>query len=85
MLRAIVQHSPKLVAFLSALKLALYQPQIRHLTQIVDALLVCDREKTLTNLSRQLEETVHPENAPISFGRATGRHRPSPIRASVSC
>jgi hypothetical protein len=67
MLRAIVQHSTKLVAFLSALKLALYQPQIRHLTQIVDALLVCDREKTLTNLSRQLEEPVHPKNAADFF------------------
>jgi hypothetical protein len=37
MLRAIVQHSTKFVAFLNALKLALSQPQIRHLTEIVDA------------------------------------------------
>jgi hypothetical protein len=67
MLKAIVQHSTKLVAFLNALNLALYQPQIRHLTQILDALLVCDREKTLTNLSRQLEEDVHPKNAADFF------------------
>ncbi len=49
MLSAIVQHSSNLVALLSALKLALYQPQIRHMTHIVDALLVCNSEKTLTN------------------------------------
>jgi len=71
MLKAIVQHSTKLVAFLNALNLALYQPQIRHLTQILDALLVCDREKTLTNLSRQLEETVHPKNAADFFREST--------------
>jgi hypothetical protein len=71
MLRAIVQHSTKLIAFLNALKLALYQPQIRHLTQIVDALLVCDREKTLTNLSRQLEEAVDPKNAADFFREST--------------
>jgi len=56
MLKTIVQHSTKLVAFLSALKHALYQPQIRHLTQIIDALLVSDTKKTLSNLYRYLEE-----------------------------
>jgi hypothetical protein len=71
MLKAIVQHSTKLVAFLNALKLALYQPQIRHLTQIVDALLVCNTEKTLTNLSHQLEEEVHPKNAADFFREST--------------
>jgi hypothetical protein len=71
MLKAIVQHSTKLVAFLSALKLALYQPQIRHLTQILDALLVCDNKKTLTNLSRQLEVEVDPKNAADFFREST--------------
>jgi hypothetical protein len=71
MLKTIVQHSAKLVAFLNALNLALYQPQIRHLTQILDALLVCDREKTLTNLSRQLEDEVHPKNAADFFREST--------------
>jgi len=67
MLKTIVQHSSKLVAFINALNLALYQPQIRHLTQILDALLVCNQEKTLTNLSRQLEKEVHPKNAADFF------------------
>jgi hypothetical protein len=71
MLKAIVQHSTKLVAFFTALQLALYQPQIRHLAQILDALLVCDREKTLTNLSHQLEEEVHPKNAADFFREST--------------
>jgi hypothetical protein len=75
MLKTIVQHSTKLVAFLNALKLALYQPQIRHLTQILDALLVCDREKTLTNLSRQLEEEVHPKNAADFFRESTWENK----------
>ena len=67
MLKTIVQHSNKLVAFLNALNLALYKPQIRHLTQILDAILVCNQEKTLTNLSGQLEEDVHPKNAADFF------------------
>jgi len=46
MLTAIVQHSQDLVAFISALNIALYQPQIRHLIQIVDALLVSNETKT---------------------------------------
>jgi hypothetical protein len=71
MLKAIVQHSTKLVAFLSALNLALYQPQIRHLTQILDALLVCENEKTLTNLTRQLEAEVDPKNAADFFREST--------------
>ena len=33
MLKAIVQQSEQLVAFISALNIVLYQPQIRHLTQ----------------------------------------------------
>jgi hypothetical protein len=71
MLKAIVQQSSKLVAFLTALKLALYQPQMRHLTQIIDAVLVCDREKTLTNLTRQLEKGTHPKNAADFFREST--------------
>jgi hypothetical protein len=71
MLKVIVQHSNKLVAFLNALRLTLSQPQICHLTEIVDALLVCDREKTLANLSRQLEKEVHSKNAADFFREST--------------
>lgn len=61
MLRTIVQHAGKLVTFLTTLKLGLYQPQIRHLTHLVDALLVCPTEKTLTNLYRQIAGDPDPK------------------------
>ena len=67
MLKTIGQHSTKLVAFLSALKLALYQPQIQHFTQIIDALLVSDTKKTLSNLYRYLEEEPDPKTAAYFF------------------
>jgi hypothetical protein len=71
MLKTIVQHSAKLVAYISALKLTLYQPQIRHLTQLLDALLVCNSEKTLTNLYRQIESDPDPKSAADFFREST--------------
>jgi hypothetical protein len=71
MLKVIVQHAAQLVAFLTGLKLALYQPQIRHLTQLLDALLVCPNEKTLTNLSRQVASDPDPKNAADFFREST--------------
>lgn len=61
MLPQIIQHSEALVSFIFALQLALYQPQIRHLLQIVDALIVCNRRKTLSGLSRLLHRSVDPK------------------------
>jgi hypothetical protein len=61
MLPLIVQHSEALTSFIFALQLALYQPQIRHLLQIVDALLVCNQRKTLSNLSRLLHLAPDPK------------------------
>ncbi len=52
MLTTIVQQSQALVAFISALNLALYQPQIRHLIRLVDALLVSEGCKTISGLYR---------------------------------
>ena len=40
MLKTIVQQSQSLVEFISALNLALYQPQKQHLIHLLDALLV---------------------------------------------
>ncbi len=71
MLKTIVQHSAELIAFLVALKIVLYQPQIRHLTQMVDALLVCPNEKTLSNLYRQLVGEPNPKNAADFFREST--------------
>jgi hypothetical protein len=67
MLGVIVQHSVEIVTFISWLSLALYQPQIRHLIQLVDALLVCDSRKTLTNLYRQLAAHRDPKTAADFF------------------
>jgi len=61
MLPQIVQHSEALTSFIFALQLALYQPQIRHLLQIVDALLVCNQRKTLSDLSRFLHQAPDPK------------------------
>ncbi len=61
MLKTIVRHSPNLVSFLAALQLALYQPQMRHVTRLVDALLVCERRKTLSDLYRQYLMDLDPK------------------------
>lgn len=61
MLPLIVQHSEALTSFVLALQLALYQPQIRHLLQIVDALIVCSQRKTLSDLARVLHLAPDPK------------------------
>lgn len=61
MLPVIVQHFEALTSFIFGLHLALYQPQIRHLLQIVDALLVCNQRKTLSDLSRFLHQAPDPK------------------------
>jgi len=61
MLTAIVQHSVELVAFITALNIALYQPQMRHLLQMVDALLVSNDTKTISGLYRLLKGQPDPK------------------------
>lgn len=67
MLKTIVRHSPKLVSFLLSLQLALYKPQMRHVTQVVDALIVCERRKTLSDLYRQYVADLDPKAAADCF------------------
>jgi len=62
MLTAIVQHSAELIAFINALNIVLYQPQIRHLIQIVDALLTSSETKTISGLYRLLKGQPDPKN-----------------------
>jgi len=62
MLPLIVQHSEALISFVFTLQLALYQPQIRHLLQIVDALIVCNQRKTLSDLARVLHLAPDPKS-----------------------
>ncbi|MCJ7434640.1 MAG: hypothetical protein MUO77_14230 [Anaerolineales bacterium] len=61
MLPVIVQHSEALATFIFALSPALYQPQIRHLLQILDALLASNERKTLSDLSRLFKDTPDPK------------------------
>lgn len=67
MLKIIVQQSSELVAFIKALNIVLYQPQIRHLIQLLDALLVCHDKKTLTNLYHQYLHDPDPKTAADFF------------------
>lgn len=53
MLTRIVHNSPKLCAFFDLLNLDLSKPQRQHILNLVDALLVCEDEKTLAALQRQ--------------------------------
>lgn len=61
MLPVIVQHSETLAAFIFALNLALYQPQIRHLLRVADALIVSNERKTLSDLSRMFRIAPGPK------------------------
>ena len=67
MLKTIVQQSQSLVAFISALNIALYQPQKRHLIQLLDALLVSQGRKTLSDLYRLWIGKLDPKAAADFF------------------
>ena len=67
MLPTIVQHSDALVAFISALNLSLYKPQMRHLLQIVDALITSSEKKTLSGLYRLFKSQPDPKNGADFF------------------
>ena len=53
MLTHIVHNSPQVCAFYDQLHLNLSKPQRQHLLNLMDALLVCEDEKTLAALQRQ--------------------------------
>ena len=67
MLPTILQHSAGLIAFITLLNPALYQPQIRHLTNLVDAILVCNGKKTLSNLYHQIAGEPDPKTSADFF------------------
>lgn len=67
MLPTILQHSEALIAFIALFNFALYQPQIRHLFKLVDAMLVCNGKKTLSNLYRQISGEPDPKTAADFF------------------
>lgn len=54
MLKRIVTNSVELVKFIKGLDLKVSIPQGKHITNLVDGLLVSDERKTIANLNRQL-------------------------------
>jgi hypothetical protein len=67
MLSTILLHPEPLVAFITLFNLALYQAQTRHLLNLVDAILVCNGKKTLSNLYRQIAGEPDPKTAADFF------------------
>lgn len=62
MLTRILHNSPALCDYLQQLDLPLSQPQLRHVLNLADALLVCEGRKTLAELQRQFVECVDASN-----------------------
>ncbi len=62
MLTKILHNSPELCTFIDQLELHLSEPQLRHVINLADALLVCDSDKTLAALQRQFVECVDASN-----------------------
>lgn len=56
MLRRIVTNSVELIRFVFALGLSISRPQMKHVVNMADAILVSDERKTIANLNRQLVE-----------------------------
>lgn len=62
MLTRIVHNSAKLCTFINQLGLNLSKPQRQHILNLADALLVCEDEKTLAALQRQVLEAPDASN-----------------------
>ena len=62
MLPSIVQHSAELVAYMASVNIVLYEPQIRHLLQMVDALITSNDTKTISGLYRLLKGQPDPKS-----------------------
>ena len=73
MLTHIVRNSDRLRTFLETLGLELSKPQLRHVLNVADALLVATGEKTLANLHRQFVETTDVSNMADTFRIAPWR------------
>ncbi len=65
MLATILQHPADLVTFITLLALALCRPQIRHLLNRAEAILVCGGRKALSNLYRHLANQPDPKPAAL--------------------
>ena len=57
MLTRILHNNPVLCTFIDQLDLHLSAPQLRHVTNVADGLLVTDAPKTLAEIQRQFVST----------------------------
>jgi len=67
MLTRILHNNPALCTFVDQLGLDLSVPQLRHVTNIADGLLVTDAPKTLAEIWRQFVDYVDPSNIADTF------------------
>lgn len=67
MLKSIVINSPELVAFIALLQLSLSKPQLRHVLNVVEGLIVGEGRKTLSALSRLFVREPDPKNLADTF------------------
>lgn len=73
MLKSIAQPSPDLQAFIQSLHLPLNQAQEQHITQVADAMVTIDGNKTLSGLYRAITDDPCPKTAAGSFRVAPWR------------
>jgi hypothetical protein len=67
MLTRILHNNPELCTFIDQLGLQLNAPQLRHVTNVADGLLVTDAPKTLAEIQRQFVDSVDPSNIADTF------------------
>ena len=85
MLTRILHTSPELRQFVKDLHLNLSEPQRRHVCNMVDALLVCESDKTLAELQRQFVECVDASNMAdtLRIGPWTADDLRRPVGANI--
>ena len=67
MLTRILHNSTELCTFVAQLDLGLSAPQLRHVTNVADGLLVTDAPKTLAEIRRQFVDYIDPSNIADTF------------------
>jgi hypothetical protein len=67
MLTRILHNNPSLCTFINQLDLGVSAPQLRHITNVADGLLVTDAPKTLAEIQRQFVSYVDPSNIADTF------------------
>ena len=91
MLKLIVQHSPKLLAFVYGVHLHLHKPQWQHVLRLADALVVSEaRHKTIASLYRLMVEAPDPSNGADTLRIKQNlenlrRNHYAPIRCGSPC